>query len=116
MKVAIATEGTGVSAHFGRCSGYTIYDVDEGKVKSSVFEQSPEHQPGYIPKWLNSMGVNVVIAGGAGAHAQELFDQMGIRLYLGATGEISEVIKDYTEGKLEAGESSCDHEGPCEGH
>ncbi|MFH1415389.1 MAG: NifB/NifX family molybdenum-iron cluster-binding protein [Elusimicrobiota bacterium] len=114
MKVAIATEGNAVSMHFGRCSGYTIFDVQDGKVESKSFESSPEHQPGMMPKWLNEKGANVVIAGGAGPMAQNLFGQLGIELILGAAGPIDAVIEEYLKGEVKPGESMCDNSGTCD--
>ncbi|NLB34552.1 MAG: dinitrogenase iron-molybdenum cofactor, partial [Elusimicrobia bacterium] len=73
------------------------------------FEESPEHQPGAIPKWLSSKGANVVIAGGAGAMAQNLFGGMGIQLILGVSGPVNAVAQKYLDGKLTAGESLCDN-------
>ena len=113
MKVAIATDGRYVSEHFGRCSGYMIFDVQYGKVKSETFEPSPEHQPGMMPKWLKEKGAEVVIAGGAGIKAQNLFNQMGIELILGASGPVETVIKEYLIGGLQHGNSLCDNSGRC---
>ena len=116
MKVAIATEGNSVSPHFGRCSGYTIYEVEENEIRNMKFETSPQHQRGVIPTWLNDLGVDLVIAGGAGRNAQMMFDQMGIKCILGVTGEIDDIIQEYLEGRLTAGDSLCDHSGTCDNH
>ena len=67
-----------------------------------------------MPKWLNEKGANVVIAGGAGAMAQNLFAQMGIELILGASGSLDDVIEKYLKGELTAGESLCDSSGTCD--
>jgi len=113
MKIAIATEGDSVAMHFGRCGGYTIFEIKDNKVVSEKYEEAPEHQPGLMPKWLSSKGADLVIAGGAGAMARELFGRMGIRLILGAGGPVKEALKKYLDGSLGDGESLCDNSGSC---
>jgi len=108
MKVAIATDGDLVSLHFGRCEGYTLFEIEDGKIISRVFEENPGHQPGLIPKWLKEKGVNLVIAGGAGPRAQEFFKNLGIDFILGVQGKVEDVIEKYLKGELEGGESTCE--------
>jgi predicted Fe-Mo cluster-binding NifX family protein len=108
MKVAISTDNSQVSAHFGRCQQYTIFDVDGKEVKGKAIIDTPGHQPGMLPPFLNQKGVNVVIAGGMGPRAQDLFRQLNIEPIIGVTGKVDEVIQDFLQGKLETGESTCD--------
>ena len=114
MRIAVATEGNKVSMHFGRCQGYTIYEVEGGKMTSEQLESSPPHQPGMLPKWLKDKGADVVIAGGAGAMARQLFGQMGIELILGVTGPVRKAVNEYLEDRLETGPSTCDSSGSCD--
>ena len=78
MKVAISTDMDYVSAHFGRCASYTIVDIEEGKVINREEIPNPGHQPGFLPQYLSDRGVNVIIAGGMGPRAQDLFAQKNI--------------------------------------
>ena len=73
MKIAISTDNGNVSAHFGRCPEFTILEIDECKILKRDIIQNPGHHPGFLPGFLEEMGVNVVIAGGAGQRAQMLF-------------------------------------------
>lgn len=109
MKLAIATDGEFVSMHFGRCEGYTFFKIENGKIVSKEFLKAPEHRPGFMPRWLKEQGVDVVIAGGAGPNAQQLFLQLGIEFILGVDGKISDVVDKYIRGTLKGGESTCDH-------
>ncbi|MEA3343616.1 MAG: NifB/NifX family molybdenum-iron cluster-binding protein, partial [archaeon] len=65
------------------------------------------HFTGSLPKYFHEMGVDTVIAGGAGGRAQEFFRQYNISLILGITGSIDDVIEKLKEGKLESKDSTC---------
>ena len=110
MKVAIATDQGFVSAHFGRCPSYTIYEVVDGKVQQREEIDNPGHQPGFLPRYLSERGVNVIIAGGMGPRAQGLFAQNQITTVLGIQGPVDEIITSFINQELEAGEDLCDHE------
>lgn len=108
MKVAISTDGTSVSMHFGRCPSFTLVDVDEaGNILSKEQIDNPGHHPGLLPQFLSDKGVNYVIAGGAGQRAQGLFAEHNIQLILGVSGQIDGVIDKLVKGELEGGESLC---------
>ena len=116
MKIAIASEGKKVSGHFGHCEGFTIYEVEEDKVLSSEFISNPGHRPGFLPVFLNEKGANVIISGGMGGAAQQLFNDNGIQVVVGAKGYCDDVVKDYLNGKLKSTGSICEehaHEGHC---
>ena len=86
MKVAIATDQGYVSAHFGRCPSYTIFEVVDGKIQDKEEIDNPGHQPGFLPRYLAEKGVSVIIAGGMGPRAQGLFAQNDITTFLGVQG------------------------------
>ena len=111
MKVVIPTDDNMVSAHFGHCAQFTIYDIDEvqKKVNSKKVIDNPGHEPGFLPRYLADFGINCIIAGGMGSRARQLFDQNNIQTITGATGETDKVIQYYLEGSLENKGSFCDH-------
>lgn len=110
MRIAVSTDGSQVSAHFGRCSQYTIFDVDDGKVTGIKAVQNPGHQPGFLPKYLSEMGVTHIIAGGMGPRAQGFFDQYNITTIVGVSGSIEQVVQDFLADDLAVGEDQCDHD------
>jgi predicted Fe-Mo cluster-binding NifX family protein len=112
MKVAISTDGGYVSPHFGRCPEYTIFEVEDGKIKSKVVIPNPGHEPGFLPGYLAKMGVNCIICGGMGPRAQQLFAEQNIETIIGISGRIDEIIDTYLKGELKGGESTCEHTGP----
>jgi predicted Fe-Mo cluster-binding NifX family protein len=108
-KIAIAKDGNRVSEHFGHCEGYAIFDVED----SIIFRQddlaSPGHEPGRLPAFLAEHGIDLIIAGGMGPRAIELFEQNNIGVILGVGGNIDFVAQAYIAGQLTPGESSCHH-------
>lgn len=116
-KVAIASEGSYVSEHFGHCPEYTIFDVDGDTITSKTVIPNPGHEPGFLPRYLGRLGVTHIIAGGMGYRAQQLFLEQGIEPILGVTGQVDEVMRAFLAGTLERGESLCHGgEGSCGGH
>jgi predicted Fe-Mo cluster-binding NifX family protein len=111
VKVAIATEGNFVSPHFGHCSEYTIYEVDEreNKVIGKKVIENPGHQPGFLPGYLAKLGVNCIIAGGMGPRAQQLFAQNNIETITGVSGRLDDVVLEYLKGNLADKGNLCDH-------
>ncbi|MFA9463137.1 MAG: NifB/NifX family molybdenum-iron cluster-binding protein [Velocimicrobium sp.] len=116
MKVAVASDGDKVSGHFGHCEGFTMYDVDNSEVTNKVFVANPGHKPGYLPVFLKEQNADVIVAGGMGETAQELFAENGIKVVVGAQGIADDVIKQYIAGGLKSTGSVCTehvHEGHC---
>ncbi|MBC7105921.1 MAG: NifB/NifX family molybdenum-iron cluster-binding protein [Firmicutes bacterium] len=116
MKVAVATEGAYVAAHFGHCAEYTLFEIADGKVQSRVSIPNPGHSPGFLPEYLAGLGVTHVIAGGMGPRAQELFADRGITTLVGARGPVSAVVEDFLAGRLRTGPSLCHHGEGAPGH
>ncbi len=113
MRVAIALDDDFVSAHFGRCQAFLIVDIDkEGNILRQEKLENPgyvNHQPGLVPRFLQSIGVDYIIAGGMGPKAIMMLQSVGIQPILGVTGRVEDVLKAFIEGSLKGGESLCDH-------
>ena len=109
MKVAVATDGQDVAAHFGRCQAYTIAEIADGMVQSQHQLANPGHEPGFLPGYLAQRGVTCIVAGGMGPRAQMLFDQHGIGTIVGVSGSIEETLRALARDELESGESLCEH-------
>ena len=109
MRLAIATENGTVAAHFGRCPHYTLVDIQDGAEAGRTIVENPGHEPGRIPAFLSEHGASVVVAGGMGHRAKELFDSMGIDQIIGVTGQVDAVVSGCIDGTLAGGESLCSH-------
>jgi predicted Fe-Mo cluster-binding NifX family protein len=108
LKVAISTEGNIVSAHFGRCPSFTIIEVEETEVVDKKNIENPGHHTGFLPKFLHDEGVNTIVAGGMGMNALNLFNQVGIDVIVGVSGNIDDVIDKIAKGQIQSSESLCD--------
>jgi len=111
MKIAVSTDYGNVSAHFGRCASYTIYDIKKNNISAKEEIPNPGHEPGFLPQFLSEKGVQCIIAGGMGPRAQTLFAQKNIETVIGVQGAVDDVIQKYLDQELEAGTDLCDHGG-----
>jgi len=112
MKIAIPLAEGKLTAHFGHCASFAIIEVEDKTKKILKREDiaAPPHEPGLLPPWLAERGVNMIIAGGMGQRAQQLFAQQSIQVVVGAATETPEkLITDYFAGSLQVGENLCDH-------
>ena len=66
------------------CEAFAVVDVDQGQVVRTEYQTPPPHEPGVLPAWLHQLGVTVVICGGMGMRAQQLFAQNDIQVIYGA--------------------------------
>jgi len=112
MRIAVSTDGINVASHFGRCSEYTIVDIENEKIVKEEKVQNPGHQPGLLPKYLSDMGVDYIITGGMGPRAQGFFSQYNIKTVIGAMGSVDKVVENFIKNELVIGESQCDHDSP----
>lgn len=117
LKIAIAREGSEVSGHFGHCEAYAIYEANEAIIGHIEDLQSPVHEPGKLPPFLASHGVNLIIAGGMGQRAVDLFHDNGIEVILGVSGAVDKAAQDYHAGRLVDSGSICsEHQHQCADH
>ncbi|MHC9540063.1 MAG: iron-sulfur cluster carrier protein MrpORP [Vulcanimicrobiota bacterium] len=110
MKYAVPLANGILCAHFGHCEQFAVMSVENKKILSKELVTPPPHEPGVLPEWLSSLGVSVVIAGGMGSRAQELFRARDIEVIVGASEETpEELIEKHLEGALKTGQNVCDH-------
>lgn len=106
MKICIPTVGengldNAVDEHFGRAPTYTIVDIDTNEVK--VIENTSEHMggQGQPPEIMAREGVNVMVCRGLGRRAIIMFEELGIDVYIGASGTVRDAIDLFKQGKLQ---------------
>jgi len=112
MKIAIPMADGKLCMHFGHCQQFALVEVDDGTkaITGTSYLTPPPHEPGVLPRWLHEQGANVIIAGGMGQRAQDLFSQNGIKVVVGASaGKPEDVVSAYLSGTLEVGQNVCDH-------
>jgi predicted Fe-Mo cluster-binding NifX family protein len=112
MRVAMPIAQGKLSLHFGHCEQFAIFDINDsiGKVINRKDAAPPAHAPGVLPKWLSENNVDVIIAGGMGQRAQQLFAQNNIKVIVGASGDSPEIlVSAYLGNTLDTGNNICDH-------
>ncbi|RJP73964.1 MAG: ATPase [Candidatus Zixiibacteriota bacterium] len=112
MRIALPLAQGKLCMHFGHCECFALIDVDPAAkvIEKRVDITAPAHQPGLLPPWLAGQGAEVIIAGGMGQRAQDLFAQQGIRVVVGAPAQSPEkLVSDYLAGSLVSGPNACDH-------
>ncbi len=110
MKCAIPVTGGKLCSHFGHCGEFAVMTIENGTIVSQERLTPPPHEPGVLPQWLAGLGVSVIIAGGMGSRAQQLFTGNRIEVIVGATEEApEELVRQYLSGTLKTGQNVCDH-------
>ena len=111
MKICIPTLGDKgfddmVGEHFGRVPTYTIIDLETNETK--VVPNTSEHAggQGYPPEIMAREGVSVMVCRGLGRRAIAMFDELGIEVYIGASGTVRNAVDAFQQGKLHKAGSS----------
>lgn len=107
MKIAAACEGGNITEHFGHCENFMIFDVCNDKITEAKSVPNPGHKPGFLPNFLNGLGVKVVISGGMGGGAVDIFNGLNIEVITGASGNAKTAAEMYLSGALKSAGSVC---------
>lgn len=110
-KAAVALDGGVVSEHFGRTREFLFVTIEDGKETKRELLPPPEgeHVPGLFPNWVKSMGADVVVAGGMGAQAKNMFSSFGIEVCTVSPMDADAAVKALLSGSLESVDKECDH-------
>ena len=103
-----------ISQHFGRCPCYLIADVEGDKVQKTDILDNPyfnNHIPGKVPQFISQQGAHVMIAGGMGPRAIDMFSNFGIEVVTGAIGNTGNILQAYLRGEI-SGVEPCKHDHP----
>jgi predicted Fe-Mo cluster-binding NifX family protein len=114
MNIAIPLQQGRFCQHFGGAEAFALYTVDPATrtIVGLRNETPPEHGRGIYPVWLRHQGATVVLAGGMGPRAVDIFTSQGIEVVLGVQGEDPEaVVRGYLEGTLVATGQACHDHG-----
>jgi predicted Fe-Mo cluster-binding NifX family protein len=132
MKIAVPTnDGLLISAHFGKSSGFLVFEVQDGRVTASDTrpnggchpheehdhachsnEQAahPDHHAGIV---ATLSGCDLVLCGGIGARAVQALASGGIRtVFVSETGSAIDIVEAYVAGRLQpkaSGACQCNH-------
>jgi len=93
-----------ISEHFGHCKYFIGIEIDQDQNIKKAFTLQNNGHTGCMAPVMNMKQRNVkeMIVGGIGGRPYEGFTQLGIGLFRGVKGTISENIQLYLNDKLEA--------------
>ena len=122
-RIALAIEDnngleSSISSHFGRCREYLLIDVEEGQVVAESVVANPffgQHGACSVPGFIREQEAHVMIAGGMGMKALNLFEQYGIEVITGASGKAGDALNAYLAGTLK-GFVACKEHGHGDHH
>ncbi|NMA67490.1 MAG: dinitrogenase iron-molybdenum cofactor [Clostridiaceae bacterium] len=106
-KIAVASDNGKVTEHFGHCESFILFDAEKGQVIKSKTVANPGHKPGFLPNFLADGGVNVIISGGMGGGAVEIFNGRNVEVVVGASGDAKTAVESYLKGDLKTTGSVC---------
>ena len=75
MRIAVTYDNGEVFQHFGHTEEFTIYEVEDGKVKSSEIIGSDGQGHGALAGILDNNSIDVLICGGIGGGAKAALDE-----------------------------------------
>ena len=119
MKIAVASMGNTVAQHFGHCETFIIFETEGKNIVSIDPVANPGHKPGFLPNFLADRGVKVIIAGGMGGGAVDIFNERDVEVIIGASGDAKTAVEAYLAGNLHSTGSVChnhEHEDECGEH
>ena len=123
MKIGIPSMGErgmdeAVGQHFGMVPFYTIVDSETETVTVLPNTSSHTGGVGYPPELLHAEGVDVLVCGGLGSRAVQMFEERGIRVFVQASGTVKDALAMYEAGELPeaSDENVCREHGHGEHH
>ena len=119
MKIVVAAMGNQVAGHFGHCETFLFFDTADGNITGEQAVPNPGHRPGFLPNFLADNGAQVIIAGGMGGGAVDIFNERGVEVIVGAQGDARAAVEAYLRGELISTGSVChehQHAGECGEH
>ncbi|HMB00705.1 MAG TPA: iron-sulfur cluster carrier protein MrpORP [Spirochaetota bacterium] len=112
MRIAIPLTDGKLALHFGHCEQFALIEANEQtrEITDEKIITAPAHQPGLLPGWLAEKNIEVVITGGMGQRAVNMFTQNNIKVITGApAGSPREIVTAYLQDKLQTEDNRCDH-------
>ncbi|MGN1156299.1 MAG: NifB/NifX family molybdenum-iron cluster-binding protein [Agathobacter sp.] len=107
MKIAVAAMGNNVADHFGHCENFIFYDTEAEKIVNVNSVPNPGHRPGFLPNFLADNGAQVIIAGGMGGGAVDIFNERSVEVIVGAQGDATKAVEAFLRGELISTGSVC---------
>ncbi len=111
MVVAIAQENGTVCGHFGKCTSFALFTVEQGKITGCRDLDTSAHGHALLAGFLKENGADAVICGGMGQGAKDKLDALGMTAMTGVTGDVRQVAEAFAAGTLAFSDNAS-----CAGH
>jgi predicted Fe-Mo cluster-binding NifX family protein len=107
---AVPTNNGKLCAHFGHCEQFAVIETEDQKILNIEYLKPPVHEPGTYPRFLAAQGVSMIISGGMGMKAQEIFAQNNIEVCVGVNSDTPKaLVEQFLANQLVSGKNLCDH-------
>ena len=107
MKIAIPVmedneRMSSISEHFGHAPYFAFIELNDSNEYAVDILANPmsDHAPGDVPGYLAKRNVQLLIARGIGGRAIQYFDQFGIQVIRGASGNIGQIMEQLINNRL----------------
>lgn len=97
MRIAVASEGLDVSSHFGCCTNFNYYKVENNELVDSRNLPSQGHLCGSQANFLRQIEVKVLICGTISDKDTDSMNNAGITVVSGASGRALEAAYAYLQ-------------------
>ena len=97
MRIAVASEGLDVSSHFGCCTNFNFYKVENGELVDSRNLPSQGHLCGSQANFLRQIEVKVLLCGTISDKDAESMKAAGTTVVKGVKGRAIEAALDYLQ-------------------
>ncbi len=100
-KIAIPTRNSELDNHFGHCEKFSIFTLDDNNEIVNVEDFDSPESCGCktnLAEDLYKSGVSVLLAGGIGKGAVNKLRAAGIEVFSGYSGNVEEVLKNWSKG------------------
>lgn len=102
MRIAVASQGLDVSPHFGSCTNFNYYKVENNQLVDSRNLPSSSHLCGSQANFLRQIEVKVLLCGAISPHDKEQMERAGITVISGVSGRATEAAMAYLANKSSA--------------
>ena len=106
MRIAIPLKQKDFSLNFSNCDQFALIDIKTGtrQILNTKYVTPPSFNIKILPGWIQENEVDLILAGGMPAQAQNLFADNHIEVRVGfLNGSIKEVIETFIESQLNPG-------------
>ena len=96
-----------MTEHFGHCVNFMLYEAEHGRIVAEESVENPGHKPGFLPNFLADRGVQVILSGGMGQEAVDIFNAREAEVVTGVSGGVRAAVELYLRGELRSTGSVC---------